>query len=229
MQLSKEAIRGIISQFVLLFASFAILFTSAGTVNWLNGWIYFSLSCLYQLFSTLILTKVNPALLNARSSIVKKDTKWFDRVFVLLYPVLTLSNLVINGLDAVRFHWSSPPFWLSISGVVLFIFAFSLATWAMAVNKFFEWTVRYQDDRNQYVCKDGPYQFIRHPGYAGLIISVLVCPLILRSYWGLVLSLLLALIIIIRTTLEDQFLQKALPGYREYAGKVKYRLIPYIW
>jgi protein-S-isoprenylcysteine O-methyltransferase Ste14 len=99
----------------------------------------------------------------------------------------------------------------------------------MAVNKFFEWTVRIQADRGQYVCKDGPYRFIRHPGYTGLIISVLVYPLILGSCWGLVLSVILALVIIARTALEDSTLQKELPGYQEYAQIVRYRLLPFIW
>ena len=228
-KLNKAGIRGIIVQFVLIFVGIVILFTSAGTVNWINGWIYLGLACLSQLVSTFVLAKVNPQLLNARGSVVKENTKSFDRVWVVLIPVLTFVNLIIIGFDAVRFTWSSMPFWLNIVGVVLLIVASPIATWAMAVNKFFEWTVRIQDDRRHYVCKDGPYQVIRHPGYAGLIISVLVYPLILGSYWGLVLSSFLALIIIVRTALEDRVLQKELPGYREYASKVKYRLIPFIW
>lgn len=143
--------------------------------------------------------------------------------------MITSVNLVIIGFDAVRFHWSSMPIWPSILGLVLFIPAFLIATCAMAVNKFFEWTVRIQVDRGQYVCKEGPYRFIRHPGYTCLIISVLVCPLILRSCWGLVLSVILALVIIARTALEDRTLQKELPGYQEYAQIVRYRLLPFIW
>lgn len=227
--LNKAGIRGIVVQFVLILVSFAILFVAAGIMNWINGWVYFLLACLSQLVSTIILAKVNPQLLNARGSVVKEDTKGFDRVWIALYPVLTLVNLVIIGFDAVRFHWSSMPIWLSILALVLFIPAFIMATWAMAVNKFFEWTVRIQDDRGQYVCKDGPYRLIRHPGYTGLIISVMVYPLILGSCWGLVLSFILAIVIIARTALEDRTLQRELPGYREYASIVRYRLLPFIW
>lgn len=227
--LSKEGTRGVVVQFVLILMSFAILFVAAGTVNWVNGWVYFALACLSQLVSTVILAKVNPQLLNARGGVVKEDTKGFDRVWVVLYPFLTLVNLVVIGFDAVRFHWSSMPMWLSVLGFVLFIPAFLIATWAMAVNKFFEWTVRIQVDRDQYVCRHGPYRFIRHPGYTGLIISMLGGTLILGSCWGLLLSGILALIIIARTALEDRALQKELPGYREYAGTVRYRLLPFIW
>ena len=228
-RLNRAGIKGIVVQFMLILFSFAILFAAAGKINWINGWVYFGLACLAQLVSTVILAEVNPQLLNARGNVVKEGTKGFDRAWVILYPVITLVNLVVIGLDAVRFQWSSMPIWPSILGLVLFIPAFLIATWAMAVNKFFEWTVRIQDDRGQYVCRDGPYRFIRHPGYTGLIVSVLVYPLILGSCWGLVLSIILALIIIARTALEDRILQKELPGYQEYAQIVRYRLLPYIW
>ena len=227
--LNRAGIRAIVVQSVLILVSYAILFVAAGTINWINGWVYFILACLSQLISWVILAKVNPELLNARGSVVKEETKGFDKIWIVVYPVLTLVNLVIIGFDAVRFHWSSMPAWLSILGVVLFIPAFVIATWAMAVNKFFEWTVRIQDDRSHYVCKDGPYRFIRHPGYTGLIISMMAGTLILGSCWGLVLSSILAIVIIARTALEDRTLQKELPGYQEYARVVKYRLIPFIW
>jgi protein-S-isoprenylcysteine O-methyltransferase Ste14 len=226
---NRVGIRGIVVQFILILVSFVILFAATGTINWINGWVYFGLACLSQLVSTVILAKVNPQMLNARGSVVKEGTKGFDRAWVALYLVITLINFVIIGFDAVRFQWSSMPIWPSILGLVLFIPAFLIATWAMAVNKFFEWTVRIQDDRGQYVCNDGPYRFIRHPGYIGLIISVLVYPLILGSSWGLLLSVILALVVIARTALEDRTLQKELPGYQEYAQIVRYRLLPYIW
>jgi protein-S-isoprenylcysteine O-methyltransferase Ste14 len=209
--------------------SFALLFIAAGTINWINGWVYFGLACLYQLVSTVILAKVNPQMLNARGGVVKQDTKGFDRAWVALYPALTLVNLVVIGFDAVRFQWSTMPIWLSILGVALFIPASIIGAWAMAVNKFFEWTVRIQVDRDQYVCKDGPYRFIRHPGYTGLIISMLAGTLILGSWWGLVLSGILAVIIIARTALEDSTLKKELAGYQEYSHTVRFRLLPFIW
>ena len=227
--LNRFGIRSIIVQTISLIIGFAVLFISAGTLAWINGWIYAGLVSIYWVISTVVLARVNPEMLNARGNVVKKGTKGFDKVWVAIYPILTFGNLVVMGFDAVRFQWSFMPFWLTYVGILMFIFAFPLALWAMAVNKFFEWTARIQDDRQQYVCTSGPYKIMRHPGYAGLIVSILAYPFILGSWWGFVLSGILAIIIVIRTALEDSMLQNELPGYREYANQVKYRLIPLIW
>jgi protein-S-isoprenylcysteine O-methyltransferase Ste14 len=227
--LNRFGIRGIIVQSILIIVGFAILFISAGTLAWINAWVYVGLVSIYWVISTVVLARVNPEMLNERGSVVKEGTKGFDKVWVAIYPVLTFGNLVVMGFDAARFQWSFMPFWLPILGIVIMIAASVISTWAMAVNKFFEWTVRIQDDRQQYVCTSGPYKIMRHPGYAGLIISILVYPLILGSWWGFVLSGILAIIIVIRTMLEDRTLQSEIPGYREYARQVRYRLIPLVW
>jgi len=227
--LNRLGIRGVIIQSILIIIGFAILFISAGTLAWINAWVYVGVVSIYWVISTVVLARVNPEMLNERGSVVKEGTKGFDKVWVAIYPVLTFGNLVVMGFDAVRFQWSFMPLWLVILGIVIMIPAFVISIWAMAVNKFFEWTVRIQDDRQQYVCTSGPYKIMRHPGYAGLIISILVYPLILGSWWGFVLSGILTIIIVTRTALEDRTLQNEMPGYREYARQVKYRLIPLVW
>jgi protein-S-isoprenylcysteine O-methyltransferase Ste14 len=227
--LNRSAIRSILVQSILIVIGFIILFVSAGTIAWINAWIYVGLISLVTIISTIVLARVNPELLNGRSAVVKQGTKTFDKVWIAIYPVFTFGNLVIMGFDAVRYQWSAMPFWLIFVGIFMFIFAMVVSAWAMAVNKFFEWTVRIQDDRGQYICTSGPYSIIRHPGYAGLIMSLLAYPFILGSWWGFLPNLVLSLIIVIRTALEDRTLQKELPGYREYAQKVKYRLAPLIW
>jgi protein-S-isoprenylcysteine O-methyltransferase Ste14 len=128
---------------------------------------------------------VNPGTLNERGSIVKEGTKGFDKIWVAVIPLLTFSNLVVIGFDAVRFQWSFMPFWLTFLGVFMFVSVTPFALWAMAVNKFFEWTARIQDEKHQYVCISGPYKFVRHPGYTGLIVSTLAYPLVLGSWWVL--------------------------------------------
>jgi protein-S-isoprenylcysteine O-methyltransferase Ste14 len=227
--MNKEGFRGIAVQSILIVIGFAVLFWSAGTLNWINGWIYVVLIVVCQSASWAVLAGTNPQLLNARGTLAKKDTKGFDRVWLAIYPLLTFGNLVVMAFDAVRFHWSSMPSWPAFIGAAAFIFAMVLATWAMAVNKFFEWTARIQEDRGQQVCTGFPYSIVRHPGYSALILSHLSYPLILGSWWGFAASGLLSLIIISRTALEDRMLRDELPGYKEYAQKVKYRLLPGIW
>jgi protein-S-isoprenylcysteine O-methyltransferase Ste14 len=227
--MNKEGIRGIAVQSFLIIVGFAILFAAAGTLNWLNGWIYVALVVICQSISWAVLAMVNPQLLNARGTLARKDTKGFDRVWLVLYPVFTFGNLVVMGFDSVRFHWSYMPLWAAVPGILVFLFAMIFATWAMAANKFFEWTARIQEDRGQQVCTGFPYSMVRHPGYLGLILSHLCYPLILGSWWGFAASGLLSLIIISRTALEDRMLQQELPGYKEYAQKVRYRLLPGVW
>jgi len=207
----------------------AVLFISAGTIDWTNAWVYVTLVSSYWVISTVVLAIVNPEMLNKRGSVVKEGTKGFDKVWVAVYPLLTFGNLVIMGLDAVRFQWSFMPFWLTFLGVFMFVFITPFALWAMAVNRFFEWTARIQDDKQHYVCTTGPYRIVRHPGYVGLIVSILLYPLILGSWWGFVLGGVLAVMVVIRTAQEDHMLQKELRGYTEYARRVKYRLIPLVW
>ena len=207
--LNRSGIKAIVIQTVPSLVAFIILFTAAGTVDWVNAWVYFGLSLLCIPIIFVILAKLNPQMLNSRGSYIKEGTKGFDRVWLVMFPVLTLLNLVVIAFDARRFHWTSMPVWLNILGAVLVIPTSLIGTWAMAVNKFFECSVRIQTDRGQYVCKEGPYRFVRHPGYAGLILSVLTAPLVLGSWWGFVLTFIIILIIIIRTALEDRTLQKS--------------------
>jgi protein-S-isoprenylcysteine O-methyltransferase Ste14 len=227
--LSRSGIRAIIVQSVVIILAFAVLFISAGTLAWINAWIYFGLIVPDWVISEAVLARVNPEVLNARGSVIRAGTKGFDKIGLVLVPLLTLCGLVVMGFDAVRFQWSHMPFWLTIIGAAMVIPAFAGGIWAMSVNKFFEWTARVQDDRNHYVCTSGPYSIIRHPGYACYIVTKLSYPLILGSWWGFLPEGILIILFIIRTALEDRALQNELPGYRDYAGKVKYRLIPFIW
>ncbi len=227
--LNRFGIRSILVQTIALIIGLVILFISAGTLNWLRGWIYAGIVSIYWVISTVVMARVNPEMLNARGSVVKEGTKGFEKTWIVIYPTLTFVNLVVMGFDAVRFQWSSMPLWLAILGIIILIPACVIGAWAMIANKFFEWTARIQNDRQQYICTTGPYKIMRHPGYASLIVSILAYPFILGSWWGFVIGVILAIIIVIRTALEDSMLQNELQDYREYAKQVKYRLIPLVW
>jgi protein-S-isoprenylcysteine O-methyltransferase Ste14 len=99
----------------------------------------------------------------------------------------------------------------------------------MAVNPYFELSVRIQDDRDHRVIKSGPYRIVRHPGYAAQALSLVATPLILGSWWGLVPAAVLVVVLMIRTALEDRTLRNELPGYAEYTEQTRYRLLPHVW
>ena len=228
-RLDRGGMRWLAAYFFSTVAGFVVLFISAGRLDWVNAWVYVGLVSAYLIVYTAVSVKVNPEMLNSRGRFSKEGTKTFDKVYAVLYLPLGFAIVVVCGLDAARYKWSTMPLWLMVLGVVLILPAFAVAAWAMAVNPYFECSVRIQEDRGQKVIESGPYKFVRHPGYAGLALSLFAAPLILGSWWGLVPGGLLVLVVITRTALEDRTLQKELTGYREYAEQTRYRLLPLVW
>lgn len=207
----------------------ALLFLTAGRLDWLTGWTYLGLNFITQLLSALVLIPRQANMLAERSQ-VREGTKSWDRFFTPAIVIVgTLAVLITAGLDE-RFGWSAPiDTGLWIGGLVLAFSSQMFVLWAMAYNPFFAATVRIQKDRGHNVVSDGPYAFVRHPGYLGSIIYNLFIPLILDSIWTLGSALLTIALIVVRTSLEDRTLTAELPGYREYTEVVRFRLIPGIW
>src|SRR5262249_37889472 len=135
----------------------------------------------------------------------------------------------LAALDAVRFRWSDVPVWLIAVGYVLAAAGYLGSVWVYGVNKFAEPTVRIQSDRGQTVISTGPYALVRHPLYAFSLLLFPGFPLALGSCWALIPAGFAAVLLVIRTALEDRTLQAELEGYKEYAGRVRYRLIPGVW
>ncbi len=137
--------------------------------------------------------------------------------------------LIVAGLDH-RWGWSPEfPLWLIVLGFILIALGYVFAAWAMAENRYFSSVVRIQADRGHAVCDSGPYRIVRHPGYAGNIPPLLGIVLALGSVWTLIPAAVALIIAVTRTALEDQTLQKELPGYRDYVQIVRYRLVPGIY
>ena len=142
---------------------------------------------------------------------------------------VTFPMVIVAGLDH-RYNWSTEfPLWLTLIGFILISLGYVFAAWALAENRFFASVVRIQTDRGHMVCDSGPYQFVRHPGYAGNILAVFGIVLALGSAWTLIPAVVALIITMVRTVLEDQTLQQELPGYRNYVQRVRYRLIPGIY
>jgi protein-S-isoprenylcysteine O-methyltransferase Ste14 len=133
------------------------------------------------------------------------------------------------GLDD-RFHWSSHMSPLAfVAGVAVAMLGSALIVWAIRSNPFFSSVVRIQKDRGHTVVSDGPYRFIRHPGYAGMSAFTLATPLILGSYWAFAPAAVTTAVTLLRIALEDQTLHNELEGYTGYARRVRYKLLPGIW
>jgi protein-S-isoprenylcysteine O-methyltransferase Ste14 len=137
--------------------------------------------------------------------------------------------LIVAGLD-IRHGWSPrvPPT-LQVAALAVAAGGNLISIWATAVNKFYSRFVRIQKERGHVVVSDGPYRYVRHPGYLGQIIFSLASALALGSVWALIPSSLFAALLVVRTALEDRTLQDELEGYKEYTQRVRHRLIPYIW
>ena len=206
-----------------------LLFLLAGTLDWIAGWVYLGMNAITQLLSAIVLIPRQAGMLAERSK-VREGTKSWDRVLVPAITIFgTLAVLATAALDA-RFEWS-PTLSLGLWGIAI-AFAFisqMFVLWAMASNPFFAMTVRIQEDRGHNVTNSGPYQYVRHPGYAGSLVYTLLVPLILQSWWTFIPALITVVLLVVRTRLEDRTLQLELPGYKEYAGMVRYRLIPGLW
>jgi protein-S-isoprenylcysteine O-methyltransferase Ste14 len=227
--LTRYGIRYIVREIGLNIIHQVILLISAGIIWWINAWIYFIVTLSYQIINILLLYRLNPQVLNERGKIFQENTKFFDKIFVVLYIMIVLGSPIIVGFDVVRFKFSLMPCGLSIFGIILLVGASALGSWAMVVNTHFEMTVRIQEERNHQVCTTGPYKIVRHPGYAAEIIAIPSYPLIFGSWWGFVPMIGLIALFIVRTALEDRTLKRELAGYKEYAEKTRYRLIPFIW
>lgn len=205
------------------------LFLSFGSFDWPMAWVYLGLVVVGMGITTVLLARTHPDLIEERSHIGEGVKPW-DRVLARLMAFGTLlPTLTIAGLDR-RWGWSSEmPVSVEIVGAVLFALGTSWVSWAMVSNRFFAPVVRIQRDRGHTVATAGPYRIVRHPGYVGIMLCGIAVPLMLGSVWSLVPAVLGWIVAVVRTSLEDKTLQNELEGYRDYASRVRYRLIPGLW
>ena len=198
---------------------------------WWQAWVFSALIVAVGIVSRLWAERRHPGLLAERQNLEQvADVKPWDRVLAPLMAVsISFPLVIVAGLDH-RFGWSPEfPLWLNILGFILIAVGYAIASWAMAENSFFSSMVRIQTERGHVVCDSGPYRFVRHPGYAGNILPLPGIALALSSAWTLIPAAVALAIAITRTALEDRTLQEELPGYREYAQRVRYRLMPGIY
>ena len=208
-----------------------VLLVCGGDFGWWQAWVYAVLIVASGIIGRILAERRHPGLLAERQNIEKiQSSKAWDKV---LAPLMALSVcfplVIVAGLDHRR-GWSPVfPLWLIVLGFILISLGYAFAVWALTENRFFSSTVRIQTDRGHVVCDSGPYRIVRHPGYAGSILPLPGIVLALGSVWTLIPAAAALIIAVIRTALEDRTLQEELPGYRDYARRVRYRLIPGIY
>ena len=182
-----------------------------------------------MLVSVAWLWRVNPEIFAARRRVTGEGTKSWDLVLISILLAGFLATLIVAGLDGGRFHWAPAPPWAVIAGYVLMVLGCFGSGWAQAVNRHFEPSVRIQTDRDHHVVTTGPYAFVRHPGYVSGTVLVAGMALALGSLWALLPAAFVAVVLVIRTNLEDATLQRELPGYAGYAARVRSKWIPGVW
>lgn len=205
------------------------LFGAAGHLTWIRGWICTVLYVGGLFTCRAFVARLNPGLLDERQIAIRKDTKPFDKIFLRLLLAFTIAQPILAGLDAARFHWAPMPSWTGHPGVGLFIVSAVWITWVLVRNPHAESSVRIQRERDHSVVSSGPYRFVRHPMYVGLILLHVSIALVLGSMWTLALAALFTILFLWRTALEDQTLRHELSGYEEYTQVTRYRLMPGIW
>jgi protein-S-isoprenylcysteine O-methyltransferase Ste14 len=204
-----------------------VLFLAAGDLTWFKGWLFVSACLAVNLLIVPYIWRVNPELLVARTSI--RFVKRWDKIWACFAIPSLIAIFLVAALDDGRFHWLPVPWWVCAVGYLLFLSAMPIGTWVGAVNKFAEPGVRIQTERGHKVIDIGPYAVLRHPGYAVAIPLFVGIALSLGSLWALIPTAVAALLLVLRTGWEDQTLQAELPGYKDYAQRVRYKLIPGVW
>lgn len=203
----------------------------AGTFWWPQAWLLSGIYIAWALMMWAMLSRHDPELLQERMkrSPVQEGQAGWDRFLLVGVMVAGLALLIVPGLDAVRFGWSTLPRWVVVAGFAVQLPAMALITWVQYTNSFAAPVVKLDEARGQHVVTTGPYAFVRHPMYSAVILMVFGLPMALGSAWGLVPAAVMNLLMVLRTVLEDRELHAGLEGYVEYAKQTRYRLVPGVW
>lgn len=206
-----------------------LIFVSAGNHDWPGAWIFLALLATMGLGGGLWLLKTDPELFNERMKpMFQRGQKGWDKPLMAAVLVAWFGWFVVMGLDR-RYGWSSVPVSLQILGFLLLIVMMAIVVYTLRENRFAAPVVRVQTERGHRVVSTGPYAIVRHPMYSSMLLYGLGVPLLLGALSGLIVSALLIVLIAIRAVLEERTLAVELPGYADYATRVRYRLVPRVW
>jgi protein-S-isoprenylcysteine O-methyltransferase Ste14 len=207
----------------------AVLLFSAGTARWLTAWIYIVGRPVLDLLSSHLLHRNAPEIAVERTrGAFQKEQTTPDRVVLTIMMMINACSMIVAGLDK-RHGWSDVPAWLQVIGAASIAITY-YTTYRVAVeNKFAASVVKIQQARGHKVIDTGPYRYVRHPMYTGLILRNIGTPLLLGSWWGLCPASALIILVVVRILFEERALSTGLEGYNGYIERVPYRLIPLVW
>ena len=204
------------------------LFWSAGRIDWWAAWAAIAVMSAWIIATAIVILRFNPGLLAERLGPRQGAKKW-DTAILSVVGLAQLARYVVAGLDQ-RYSWTGGfPLAAQIAALAVCVLGYALVVWATASNAFFSQIVRIQPERGHAVATGGPYRFVRHPAYAGAILFELAVPVLLASWWAMIPSVLNAILLVLRTALEDRTLRLELAGYLDYARQVRHRLLPGVW
>jgi protein-S-isoprenylcysteine O-methyltransferase Ste14 len=222
--------RAALSLLLVLSIMAGLLFVPAGRLDWIEAWALLAAYGLFLVAYAWWGLHRDPEQLRERGRARRaENVKPWDKAIMAAYTVFLLLTPVVAGLDAGRFGWSAVPLpakllaWLGLAAAGALIF------WALATNTYLSRMARIQEDRGQVVVTAGPYRYVRHPMYLGVIILFLAMPVASGSWWALLPAAAIGLLFVLRTAKEDRMLREELPAYPEYAQRVRYRLVPGVW
>jgi len=223
--MTKELFIQAMAKFLLGVLLVALLiFLPAGTISFINGWLFMGLLFIPMFFAGIVMMFKNPELLKKRLNAKEKQSE--QSLVVKLSGLMFLAGFIVAGLN-YRFDWYVLPKGVSIAAAVAFLAAYLLYAEVLRENAYLSRTIEVQE--NQKVIDTGLYGIVRHPMYSVTLLLFLAMPLILGSLHSFVIFLVYPLIITKRIRSEEALLERELAGYREYMNKVKYRLIPFVW
>ncbi|HUW20426.1 MAG TPA: isoprenylcysteine carboxylmethyltransferase family protein [Sedimentisphaerales bacterium] len=217
-----------VRSFVFIVAGTVCMFLLAGRLSYWQGWVLGG--TYFVIFVVVLILFAHKGDLLAERVKPGPGVKGWDRIFFSLYAPCSLGVYVVACLDGGRFGWTGPlPVGLYVASYIVLVLSVWGIFWAMWTNKFFSRVVRIQTERGHYVVQDGPYRYVRHPGYLAGSFTLPAMALVAGSLWALIPAGAAVVLLIGRTYLEDRTLRKELAGYAEYAEKVRFRLLPGLW
>ena len=223
--MNKKLFFQAITKFLLgLVLIFALLFIPAGSLRYINGWIFMGLLFIPMFIVGIILMIKNPELLRRRLNAKEKEGE--QKQVIILSGLMFFLGFIIAGLN-FRFKWFELPNIVTIISSIIFVISYALYGIVLKENAYLLRTI--EVEKNQKVIDTGLYGIIRHPMYSATILLFLSMPLVLGSIFSFAIFLIYPVIIDKRIKNEEKVLEKDLKGYTEYKKKVKYKIIPFIW